>query len=96
MIGLGPKKVVVFGVTGEQGGSVARALLADTPGTWEVWGVVRDPTSKKAQEMAVRGVLLTMGDLEDPHSYEGALKGAYAVFLNANCECHTSCRVRTS
>ena len=46
---MAPKKIVVFGVTGVQGGSVARALLEDGPEKFEVWGVTRSKTSKKAQ-----------------------------------------------
>lgn len=45
---MAPKKIVVFGVTGVQGGSVARALLEE-PDKFEVHGVSRSKTSKKAQ-----------------------------------------------
>lgn len=41
------KKIVVFTVTGDQGGSVARYLLKD--GGYEVVGVVRDPSSDKSK-----------------------------------------------
>jgi nucleoside-diphosphate-sugar epimerase len=45
---MAPKKIVVFGVTGTQGGSVARALL-EQGDEFEVWGVSRSRSSKKAQ-----------------------------------------------
>lgn len=45
---MAPKKIVVFGVTGVQGGSVARALLQN-PGEYEVWGVTRSKSSAKAK-----------------------------------------------
>ena len=41
------KKIVVFTVTGDQGGSVARYLLKN--GGYEVVGVVRDPSSDKSK-----------------------------------------------
>ncbi len=43
------KKIVVFGVTGVQGSSVARALLTDEHTKFAVWGVTRNPGSKSSQ-----------------------------------------------
>jgi uncharacterized protein YbjT (DUF2867 family) len=40
------KTIVVFGATGLQGGSVARALLA---ANYPVVGITRDPASPKAK-----------------------------------------------
>lgn len=40
------RKIVVFGVTGVQGASVAKALLADTQNKWDVVGITRDPASR--------------------------------------------------
>jgi uncharacterized protein YbjT (DUF2867 family) len=45
------KKIVVFTVTGDQGGSVARYLIKD--GGYEVVGIVRDPSSEKAKGESV-------------------------------------------
>lgn len=53
---MAPKKVVIFGVTGVQGGSAARALLADGKDKFDVWGVTRHKTSKKAQGKSAVGV----------------------------------------
>lgn len=36
--------------------------------------------------MADLGVTLIKGDLDDPSSYAKGLEGAYASFVNANCE----------
>lgn len=47
---MAPRKIVVFGVTGTQGASVARALLEDG-GKFEVIGVTRNPHSRHAQRM---------------------------------------------
>ncbi|GHF58895.1 uncharacterized protein YbjT (DUF2867 family) [Amycolatopsis bartoniae] len=46
-------RVVVLGVTGKQGGAVARRLLADG---WQVRGVTRDPSGARAQALAAQGV----------------------------------------
>lgn len=46
---MAPKKIVVFGVTGVQGGSVARYLLEDGKDKFDVWGVSRSKTSAKAK-----------------------------------------------
>ena len=60
----GDRKVaVVFGATGNQGGSVARALAKT--GRYQVRGVTRDLTSQRAQELRVQGVDLMNFDLND-------------------------------
>jgi uncharacterized protein YbjT (DUF2867 family) len=48
-----PKKVVVFGVTGNQGASVARALL-EHKDKWEVWGVTRNPDSGSSKRKLLK------------------------------------------
>ncbi|XP_033023607.1 nmrA-like family domain-containing protein 1 [Lacerta agilis] len=73
------KRVVVFGATGLQGGSVARALLDD--GTFQVRAVTRNPQQKAAQELEKKGADVVKADLEDVPSLEKALRGAYGVFL---------------
>ncbi|CAK9787085.1 NAD(P)-binding protein [Cutaneotrichosporon oleaginosum] len=78
------KKIVIFGVTGVQGSSVARALLTDTHTKFKVWGVTRNPASRSSQELDKLGVQLVKGDLEDAQSYADALKDADGVFLNVN------------
>lgn len=59
-----PKLITVFGVTGNQGGSVINAILADPQLSKEfkIRGVTRDTTKKSAQELAKRGVeVVTVG-----------------------------------
>lgn len=54
------KILVVFGVTGNQGGSVVYTILKD-PGLseqFEVRGITRDPTKPSATALAERGVVL--------------------------------------
>jgi len=52
--------ILVFGATGQQGGSVASALL--TAG-WSVQALVRDPALEKAADLAAGGVGPVQGDL---------------------------------
>ncbi|WP_394618674.1 NmrA family NAD(P)-binding protein [Lentzea sp. JNUCC 0626] len=67
--------VVVTGATGQQGGAVARRLLADGV---PVRALVRRPEA--AQALADAGAELVKGDLTDSESLVAALRGARAVF----------------
>ncbi|MET7690699.1 NmrA/HSCARG family protein [Streptomyces sp. NPDC005483] len=69
--------ILVFGATGNQGGSTARELLARG---WTVHAFVRDPESAAARRLAASGAVLVRGDLEDPASVRSAMRGAYGVF----------------
>ena len=69
--------VVVFGATGQQGGSVAAALLSQG---WHVRAVVRDPASTPARALAANGIETVRGDFADAASLEAAMAGAYGVF----------------
>lgn len=71
------KTILVFGATGQQGGSVAEALLA---GGWPVCALVRDPASARARALRDRGAVLARGDLVDRDSLRAAMAGAYGVF----------------
>ncbi|WBQ03735.1 SDR family oxidoreductase [Kribbella sp. CA-293567] len=69
--------VVVTGATGQQGGAVARRLLAaGVP----VRALVRRPESEAAKAIAAAGAELVTADLTDPASLGPALRGARAVF----------------
>lgn len=52
------KLLVVFGATGNQGGSVIRSVLADprTAKEFKVRGITRDPSKPNAQALAAKGV----------------------------------------
>ncbi|MEV6930127.1 NmrA family NAD(P)-binding protein [Dactylosporangium sp. NPDC051485] len=69
--------VLVVGATGKQGGASARALLA---AGIPVRAVVRDPQSDRASSVAALGADLVQGDLRDPGSLAGAVRGVRAVF----------------
>jgi uncharacterized protein YbjT (DUF2867 family) len=70
-------KVLVTGVTGKQGGAVARRLLARGH---TVRGLTRNEGSDAAKEIAKAGVELRHGDLVDRASIDAALQGVDAVF----------------
>lgn len=72
------KKILVFGATGAQGGSVARNLLAR--GRFDVRAITRKPTSPAAEELRALGAEVVKGDLDDPASLRAALEGCYGVF----------------
>ncbi|NXH14514.1 NMRL1 protein, partial [Bucco capensis] len=84
----GKKVIVVFGATGAQGGSVARALLDD--GTFRVRAVTRSLTKKEATELKQRGAELVKADQDDESSLEQALAGAYGAFIVTNFWEHCS------
>ncbi|XP_039592672.1 nmrA-like family domain-containing protein 1 isoform X1 [Polypterus senegalus] len=75
----GRPAVVVFGATGAQGGSVAKALLSD--GSFHVRAVTRNPRKRAARELARLGAEVVKADLERPESLRLALDGASAIFL---------------
>ncbi|XP_021040769.1 nmrA-like family domain-containing protein 1 [Mus caroli] len=76
------KLVVVFGATGAQGGSVARALLED--GTFRIRVVTRNPEQRAAKELKRQGAEVVRGDQDDAASMELALAGAHATFIVTN------------
>ena len=73
--------ILVTGATGQQGGAVARHLLA---AGFAVKALVRNPDSDKARALAARGVLLVRGDLDDSASLAPALAGVSGVYSVQN------------
>ena len=71
--------VLVTGITGTQGGGVARALLEKG---YRVRGLTRDPEAAKAKVWTERGVQMVKGDFTDHASIEAALKGVDFLFIN--------------
>jgi uncharacterized protein YbjT (DUF2867 family) len=71
------RRVVVTGATGQQGGAVTRALLANGH---QVRALVRAPASPAATALQRAGVELAVGNMEDPASLDRALAGADALF----------------
>ena len=75
------KLILVTGVTGKQGGAVARALLHDG---YHVRGLTRNPDSDRAIAMAELGVDLVRGDFENVASLDSAIEDVQGVFLVTN------------
>lgn len=71
------RTVFVTGATGKQGGSVVQHMLNRN---WKLRALTRDPASRAAKALADQGVEVVRGDLEDPGSFEGALRGVYGVY----------------
>ncbi|KAK0124013.1 hypothetical protein ONS95_009000 [Cadophora gregata] len=80
------KVLVVFGVTGNQGGSVVNLILGDPSISeqFEIHGVTRDPTKPTAIALAERGVTLLKANLDDKESLRAAFKDAHTVFAVTN------------
>ncbi|KAL6791103.1 NAD(P)-binding protein, partial [Trichoderma sp. SZMC 28012] len=72
-------KVFVCGITGTQGGAVARRLLSENVA---VTALVRDPSSPQAQSIEALGAKLFPGNFDDIYALERALAGCTAAFLN--------------
>ncbi|MFE0018119.1 NmrA/HSCARG family protein [Mesorhizobium sp. NPDC059054] len=73
----GKLPVLVFGATGRQGGSVARALLQ---ARWPVRALVRDIAAPGSIALRDAGVELVQGSFEDIEAIRAAMKDVYGVF----------------
>lgn len=80
------KLVTVFGSTGSQGGSVARALLRDTSGSFKVRGITRKPDSDAAKALTGAGAEVVKADGLSKDELVAAFKGTWAVFANINSD----------
>src|ERR1700686_5783893 len=75
------RNVLVTGATGQQGGAVARALLARGH---RVKALTRKPDSDAARQLISAGADLVTGDLGDAASVLKAASGVGTVFLIGN------------
>ncbi|HLE73203.1 MAG TPA: NmrA/HSCARG family protein [Anaerolineales bacterium] len=75
------KIIAVAGATGQQGGAVARQLLARG---WKVQALTRDPNKPAAQALAAAGADILPGDMERRDELEAAFEGAYGAFSVQN------------
>jgi uncharacterized protein YbjT (DUF2867 family) len=59
------KILVVFGATGNQGGSVIKTILEDPSlsSQFEIRGITRDPSKPSATSLAEKGVILVKVNL---------------------------------
>jgi len=75
------KTIAVTGATGNQGGAVARRMLAEG---WHVRALTRDPDGSAARALAAQGAELVPGDMDRPEDLAAAFQGADAVFSIQN------------
>lgn len=71
------RPILVFGATGQQGGSVAKALLQ---AQWPVRAIVRNPTSAKSMALRAASVELVQGSFADTEVIRAAMRDAHGVF----------------
>ena len=75
------KIIAITGATGQQGGAVARKLLAEG---WQVRALTRDINKPAALELKSLGAELVAGDMDNRAELGAAFKGAYGVFSVQN------------
>ncbi|KAF2247565.1 NAD(P)-binding protein [Trematosphaeria pertusa] len=82
----GKHLLVVFGATGNQGGSVAHAVLSspDLSQRYSVRAITRNPNTPAAQALASAGAEVVRADMDDPSTLPGALKNASFIFAVTN------------
>ncbi|KAJ4297510.1 hypothetical protein N0V90_005402 [Kalmusia sp. IMI 367209] len=77
------KLITVFGATGNQGGSVIKAILADTVLSKEsrLRGITRDVSKPAAQALSQHGIEVKAADMSSKASLTEAIRGSHTVFL---------------
>jgi uncharacterized protein YbjT (DUF2867 family) len=75
------RTIAVTGATGQQGGAVARKLLAEG---WKLRALTRDVNKPAAQELKALGAEIVPGDLDNRSELDEAFKDAYGVFSVQN------------
>jgi uncharacterized protein YbjT (DUF2867 family) len=75
------RTILITGVTGHQGGAVARALQGSG---FHLRGLTRRPDGEPAAAVARHGVDIVQGDLDDEATLRRALAGAWGVFSVQN------------
>jgi len=71
------KTIFVTGVTGHQGGAVARSLIN---AGFKVKGLTRNASSLAAQILKKLHIEIVQGDLNDPDTFRNHIRGAYGIF----------------
>ncbi|KAF2875813.1 hypothetical protein BDV95DRAFT_562699 [Massariosphaeria phaeospora] len=80
--------LVIFGATGNQGGSTAHIVLDDPELSqrYSVRAITRSASNPAAQALKSKGAEIVEADLDDPASLKPALKGASFVFGVTNTQ----------
>lgn len=89
------RPILVFGATGRQGGSVARALLE---ARWSVRALVLDPSKPASIALRDAGAEIVQGSFEHTDVIAAAMKDVHGVFsvLPANLSAEDEVRYGTS
>ncbi|KAK5079988.1 NmrA-like domain-containing protein 1 [Lithohypha guttulata] len=76
------KLFVVFGATGQQGGSIVDHVINDSELSkqYTIRAVSRNATSDGAKQLSAKGVEVVTADPNDPPTLRPALEGAHIVF----------------
>ncbi|KUJ08188.1 NAD(P)-binding protein [Mollisia scopiformis] len=90
------KLLVIFGATGQQGGSLIQTILSDPTlsKTYTLRAVTRDPAQPTAQSLSSRGVSLIKGDPDDTSSLGPIMKDAHTVFAVTTTTYDAECYAR--
>jgi uncharacterized protein YbjT (DUF2867 family) len=78
--------LVIFGATGNQGGSIAHTVL-DSPSLsqkYTVRAITRSASNPKAQALASKGAEIVEADLDKPETLKAALEDAHTIFVTTN------------
>jgi len=75
-----PRKILVTGATGQQGGSLARLLLEKKHKVY-AFTRSRDAQPSAVQDLVNKGAKIVKGDLNDPDSVRHAVKEIDSIFL---------------
>jgi len=71
------KKILITGITGQQGGALAHSLLNQKVA---IFGLTRNKNSDKSKAFASKGITVLEGDLDNPSTYQSHLDNMDAVF----------------
>lgn len=76
--------LVVFGATGQQGGSVVDSVLRDSQLSkqYTVRALTRDLSKPAAKKLQAKGVDVIVADNDDKASLHEAMRGAHTAFVN--------------
>lgn len=78
------KIIAVVGATGQQGGGLARAILADPDSPFVLRALTRSADSAAAKDLAAQGAEVVEASLDDEGSVRTAFEGAYGAFVVTN------------
>jgi uncharacterized protein YbjT (DUF2867 family) len=73
--------IAIVGATGQQGGGLARAILADPSAAFAVRALTRNPSSERARALAALGADVVEADLDDEAPLRAAFDGAYGAYV---------------